>query len=78
MLFPYTYVPHQMDQMQSYVDFIFAEVWCKAPTEGPFGLHLFDANAELRELMEAFWLSDSAAHERLKGKRAEGIFHLFT
>ena len=53
MLFPYTYVPHQMEKMQTFIDFIFHEVWCKAPTSGPFGLDLFDANAELREMRQA-------------------------
>lgn len=59
MLFPYTYVPHQMEKMQEFIDFIFHEVWCNAPARGPFGLHLFDANAELREVMEAFYYSDA-------------------
>jgi hypothetical protein len=38
MLFSYTYVPHQMERMQEFIDFIFHEVWCKAPVSGPFGL----------------------------------------
>lgn len=59
MLFPYTYVPHQMEKMQTFIDFIFHEVWCKAATNGPFGLNLFDANAELREVVEAFYYSDA-------------------
>ena len=60
MLFPYTYVPHRMEKMQTYIDFIFNEVWCKAPTNRDFDLSLFDANVELRELMEAFFYSDTA------------------
>lgn len=59
MLFPYTYVPHQMEKMQVFIDFIFNEVWCKAPTNGPFGLDLFVGNADLREVMEAFLYDDS-------------------
>lgn len=59
MLIPYTYVPHQMEKMQAFIDFIFHEIWCKAPASGPFGLHLFNANAELREVMEAFYYSDA-------------------
>ncbi len=55
MLFSYTYVPHQMEKMQEFINFIFHEVWCKALASGPFGLQLFDANAELREVMEAFY-----------------------
>jgi len=51
MLFPYTYVPHQMEKMQAFIDFIFYEVWCKAPST-QYGIHLFAANADLYELME--------------------------
>lgn len=29
MLFPYIYVPHQMEKMQEFIDFIFYAVWCK-------------------------------------------------
>ncbi len=55
MLFAYTYVPHQMEKMQKFIDFIFFDVWCKAPSSRPFGLNLFDANEELHEVMEAFY-----------------------
>ena len=53
--------------MQEFIDFIFFEVWCKAPTSGPFGLTLFDAKAELREVMEAFYYSDKKNAEFFYG-----------
>lgn len=76
MLFPYTFVPHQMDKMQSFIDFIFHEVWCKAPANGAFGLHLFDANTELCEVMEAFFYSDSEGADFFYGhvERIHGLF----
>ncbi|MBE7941849.1 hypothetical protein IM725_14810 [Ramlibacter aquaticus] len=77
MLFPYTYVPHQMERMQKFIDFIFHEVWCKAPTSGPFGLNLFDANAELREVMEAFYYSDAQGADFFYG-HVERIYGLFS
>ena len=77
MLFPYTYVPHQMEKMQVFIDFIFNEVWCKAPTGCPFGLNLFDANAELREVMEAFYYSDAAGADFFYG-HVERIYGLFS
>ena len=77
MLFPYTYVPHQMEKMQAFIDFIFHEVWCKAPASGPFGLHLFDANAELREVMEAFYYSDAQGADFFYG-HVERIYGLFS
>jgi hypothetical protein len=77
MLFPYTYVPHQMEKMQAFVDFIFYEVWCKAPASGPFGLNLFDANSELREVMEAFYYSDAQGADFFYG-HVERIYGLFS
>lgn len=77
MLFPYTYVPHQMEKMQSFIDFIFNEVWCKAPASGPFGLNLFDAKAELREVMEAFYYSDAQGADFFYG-HVERIYGLFS
>ncbi|MBS1766974.1 MAG: hypothetical protein JST05_06170 [Acidobacteria bacterium] len=77
MLFPYTYVPHQMEKMQTFIDFIFHEVWCKAPASGPFGLPLFDANAELREVMEAFYYSDAQGADFFYG-HVERIYALFS
>ena len=41
MLFAYTYVPHAMEKMQEFIDFIFYEVWCKAPSV-EYGIHLFE------------------------------------
>lgn len=55
MLFPYKYVPHTMDKMQEFIDFIFNDVWCKAPGGGAFDMNLFAGKPELRELMEAFF-----------------------
>jgi hypothetical protein len=59
MLFPYQYVPHQMEKMQEFIDYIFYEVWCKAPGAGSFSLDLFDANADLKEVMTAFFYGDT-------------------
>ncbi|MBK0027421.1 hypothetical protein IAE57_14720 [Stenotrophomonas sp. S48] len=77
MLFPYTYVPHAMEKMQTFIDFVFHEVWCKAPTGDPFGLQLFDANAELREVMEAFYYSDAQGADFFYG-HVERIYGLFS
>lgn len=77
MLFPYTYVPHQMEKMQAFIDFIFHEVWCKAPASGPFALNLFDTNAELCEVMEAFYYSDAQGADFFYG-HVERIYGLFS
>lgn len=59
MLYPYTFVPHTMDKMQSFIDFIFYAVWCKARHHREYGLHLFAANAKLYSVMFEFHYSDT-------------------
>jgi hypothetical protein len=80
MLFPYTYVPHQMEKMQTFINYIFHEVWCKATTSGPFGLNLFNANPDLHELMEAFYYSDAKGADFFYGhvERIYGMFSALT
>lgn len=60
MLFAYTYVPHQMEKMQEFIDFIFFEVWCKAPIGLPFHVDLFQGNPDLQEVMSEFGFSAQA------------------
>lgn len=76
MLFSYAYVPHRMEKMQEFIDFIFFEVWCKAPVAGPFDLHLFDGNADLKEVLTAFHYSDSKGANFFNG-HVHGIYELF-
>lgn len=77
MLFPYIYVPHAMEKMQGFIDFIFFEVWCKAPGNGPFGLHLFDANPDLHEVVTAFHYADTQGANFFNG-HVQRIHSLFT
>jgi hypothetical protein len=76
MLFAYTYVPHAMEKMQDFIDFIFYEVWCKAPGNGNFRFELFDANAELKELMEVFYYGDTQGGDFFY-RHVERIYSLF-
>lgn len=76
MLFSYQYVPHQMEKMQEFIDFIFFDVWCKAPEGLPFSLDLFNGNAELKEVMEAFHFSDAKGADFFNG-HVERIYGLF-
>ncbi len=77
MLFPYKYVPHQMDRMQKFINFIFYQVWCRAPKAGPFDLDLFAGNPDLKEVMEAFLYSDTKGAYFFYG-HVEGIYQLFS
>lgn len=76
MLFPYTYVPHQMEKMQTFIDFIFFEVWCKASLNVPYSLDLFNANPELHEVMTVFHYDDTKGAEFFSG-HVERIYGLF-
>jgi hypothetical protein len=60
MLFPYVYVKHSMEKMQDFIDFIFFEVWCKAPVGEAFGIELFAANPDLKEIIAAFGFASNA------------------
>lgn len=78
MLFPYTYVPHKMERMQEFINFIFHEVWCKAPIGLVFHPDLFEGNPDLKEVMSEFGFSAQAA-ERGKAfyKDVKAIYELF-
>jgi len=67
MLFPYKYFPHQIEKMQEFIDFIFYEVWCKAPGNGPFRLELFDGNTDLKEVMVLFQYGDTKSGDFFYG-----------
>ena len=76
MLFPYQYVPHKMEKMQNFINFIFYQVWCRAPKCGAFNLDLFDANPGLKEVMTAFFYSDTRGGDFFYGS-VERIYDLF-
>lgn len=78
MLFPYTYVPHQMDRMQEFIDFIFYEVWCKALLGLAFHPDLFDDNPDLKDIMSKFGFSPKASGAgRDFYQDVEAIYELF-
>lgn len=76
MLFPYTYVPHSMEKMQEFIDFIFFEVWCKAPSSGTFDFALFTNCPELKELMEALYYGHTKGGDFFYS-HVENIYGLF-
>lgn len=76
MLFPYTYVPHNMEKMQTFIDFIFYAVWCQAPSKGTYRLELFASNPELLEVMTAFHYDDSKGAEFFAG-HVQRVYALF-
>jgi len=77
MLFPYTYVPHQMEKLQNFIDFIFYAVWCQAPLKRPYRIELFASNPDLFEVMTAFHYDDSKGAEFFAG-HVERIYTLFS
>ena len=77
MLFSYTYITHDMEKMQEYMDYIFYEVWYKAIyTQGGFSLELFNGKPELKEIMTDFYNSDTKGGD-LFYRNVEEIFYLF-
>lgn len=76
MLFPYEFMPHKMDKMQTFIDYIFYDVWCSAPTGKPFDFSLFGGSPELKEVMEIFFYSDTQGGDFFYG-HVERIYGLF-
>ena len=76
MLFPYTYVPHSMEKMQEFIEYIFFEVWSTAPEGQPFGFDLFNDKPDLKAVMEAFYYSDAKGADFFYG-HVERIYGLF-
>ncbi len=77
MLFPYTYVPHQMERMQRFINFIFYQVWCRALKAGPYSLSLFDANPALKEVMTSFAYDNTEAGDRFSSQ-VQSIYQSFS
>ena len=77
MLFPYTYVPHKIEKMQSFIDFIFFEVWCNANASGLFRFELFDTNLELKGLIQALYYSDTEGGDYFYN-HVELIYNIFS
>lgn len=50
-----------MEKMQSFINYIFYQVWCRARKAGDYDLSLFDANPALKEVMTSF------AYDHTKG-----------
>lgn len=77
MLFPYTYVPHRMERMQRFINFIFYQVWCRARKAGPYGLNLFDANPPLKDVMTSFAFDHTDAGDRF-ARQVQAIYLSFS
>lgn len=56
MLFPYKYINHDIEKLQSYLDFLFLKVWCKARVD--FDSSKLDRYAELKTIYETLHHDD--------------------
>ena len=79
MLFAYTYVPHTMEKMQEFIDFIYFKVWCKAPIGLAFSPDLFEGEPDLKSILSYFGFAPKAP-ERGKQfyKEIKAIYELFS
>ncbi|WP_271767960.1 hypothetical protein [Aquimarina algiphila] len=48
MHFPYTYINHKVEELQTYLDFLFFEVWMKA--DGDWSLDKLNGNQKLKDI----------------------------
>lgn len=78
MLFPFTYVPHQMERMQKFIDFIFFKIWCNAPIGLEFHPDLFKDEPDLQEIMSEFGFSKKPPERGMAFYKAvKAIYQLF-
>lgn len=76
MLFPYQYINHRMEKMQEFIDYIFYEVWCKAPSFTDYSFDLYNNKPELKEVIIAFHYSSTKGGDFFNAK-VEEIFFIF-
>lgn len=73
MLFPYKYIAnHNAEKMHKFIDYIFNQVWCKAPTN-EYSLDLFNGDADLEVIMSQLFAQDLAG--KLKDNSASKYFY---
>jgi hypothetical protein len=59
MLFPYQFLPHQMNTMQEYIQFILEDVWCIAVNGMDYDVDvLFAAKPDLRDMIKELDIHD--------------------
>lgn len=76
MLFTYTYVPHSMEKMQKYIDYIFYVLWCNAPNR-KYDFKLFNGWKELKEIVVSFHYDDTKGGDFFNSK-IEIIYQCFS
>ncbi len=76
MLFAYQYINHSMEKIQDFIDYIFYEVWCKAPTCTDYSFDLYNNKPELKEVVTAFHYSSTKEGDFFNAK-IEEIFLIF-
>ncbi|MEG6512505.1 hypothetical protein V6C32_11335 [Desulforamulus ruminis] len=74
MLFPYKYISHSIEKMQTYIDFLFLEVWCKA--EGDFSIDKLNDCPELKEIVLDIYHNDRITKDYLYGP-IEKVYNVF-
>jgi hypothetical protein len=80
MLFPYAYVSHGMERMQSFIDHVFHHVWCAAPG-AEYSIDLFSGMPELYAVMDVLDREDKAGVDKGAGayfyRHVNSIFNQF-
>lgn len=65
MLFGYKYISHDIEKMQTYIDFLFLKVWCKA--EGEFNIEKLNSCPDLKQIV-----SDVHTNQRIRKDHFHG------
>ncbi len=75
MLFPYKRIPHAMEKMHEFIEFIFQNVWCNAPNVD-YSIDLFEGNDSLHKVMDHLDREDQAGKLKETGAGAFFLTHV--
>lgn len=78
MLFGYKYISHDIEKMQTYIDFLFLQVWCKA--EGEFSIEKLNSCPNLKQIVSDVHNNPRIKKDHLYGpiKKVYNCFRNFT
>jgi len=76
MIFSYKYVPHTMEKMQQFLDYIFYKVWCRASVSTPYSFELFNKKYQLKNIIVSFHYDDTKGGD-LFNKTIEEVYKIF-
>lgn len=75
MLFPYTYINHDIEKLQDYLDHLFLEVWCKADSRIDYDVSLL--HPVLQDIIKEIYYDATVPHGKYLYEPIESVYKIF-